>query len=182
VTAGGAGVLAVASRSITGPPPGVPSQLERDLVFEGLLAFSDPLRAAVPQAVRELLGAGVGVAMVTGDQPATAAAVAREAGLAGPTFIAAQTRGWSDGELASRAASGCVIARARPEDKLRLVRAAAAAGHVVAVTGDGVNDAPALEAAAIGVAMGRTGRDVAREAAGLVLPGDNFAPLTPARA
>jgi len=77
LTAGGARVLAVASRTITGPPPGVPSQLERDLVFEGLLAFSDPLRAAVPQAVRELLGAGVGVAMVTGDQPATAAAVAR---------------------------------------------------------------------------------------------------------
>lgn len=182
LTAGGARVLAVGSRTITGPPPGIPSQLERDLVFEGLMAFSDHLRAGVPQAVRELLGAGVSVAMVTGDQPATAAAVAREAGLAGPTFIAAQTRGWSDSELASRAAGGCVIARARPEDKLRLVRAAAASGHVVAVTGDGVNDAPALEAAAIGVAMGRSGSDVAREAADLVLADDNFATLARATA
>ena len=182
LTAGGARVLAIASRTITGAPPGMPSQLERDLVFEGLMAFSDPLRAAVPQAVRELLGAGVAVAMVTGDQPATAAAVAREAGLAGPTFIAAQTRGWTDAELASRATGGCVIARARPEDKLRLVRAAAASGHVVAVTGDGVNDAPALEAAAIGVAMGRSGSDVAREAADLVLADDNFATLASAAA
>ena len=182
LTAGGARVLAVASRTITGAPPGLPSQLERDLVFEGLMAFSDPLRGAVPQAVRELLGAGVAVAMVTGDQPATAAAVAREAGLAGPTFIAAQTRGWTNAELAERATGGCVIARARPEDKLRLVRAAAASGHVVAVTGDGVNDAPALEAAAIGVAMGRSGSDVAREAADLVLADDNFATLSRATA
>ena len=182
LTAGGARVLAVASRSIGGSPPGLPSQLERELVFEGLMVFSDPLRAAVPDAVRRLLGAGVSVSMVTGDQSATAAAVARAAGLPGPTFIAAQTRGWSDSELATRAASGCVIARARPEDKLRLVRAAAADGHVVAVTGDGVNDAPALQAAAIGVAMGRSGSDVAREAADLVLSDDNFATLASAAA
>lgn len=182
LTAGGARVLAVASRTINGPPPGIPSQLERELVLEGLMVFSDPLRSAVPDAVRQLLGAGVGVTMVTGDQSATAAAVARAAGLAGPTFIAAQTRGWSDAELASRAMNGCVIARARPEDKLRLVRAAAGAGHVVAVTGDGINDAPALEAAAIGVAMGRSGSDIAREAADLVLSDDNFATLASATA
>jgi len=182
LTAGGSRVLAVASRVIDGPPLGGPSQLERDLVFEGLLAFSDPIRPEVARAVRELQGAGVAVTMVTGDQPATAAAVARTAGLGGPTFIAAQTKAWSSAELASHAARGCVVARARPEDKLRIVQAAAAAGEVVAVTGDGVNDAPALEAAAIGVAMGRSGSDVAREAADLILADDNFATLARAAA
>jgi P-type Ca2+ transporter type 2C len=182
MTAGGARVLAVGSRTIEGPPLGGPSQLERDLVFEGLLAFSDPLRPEVAEAVRELQGAGVAITMVTGDQLATAAAVAREAGLGGPTFIAAQTKAWSASELASRAARGCVVARARPEDKLRIVQAAAAAGEIVAVTGDGVNDAPALEAAAIGVAMGRSGSDVAREAADLILADDNFATLARATA
>jgi Ca2+-transporting ATPase len=116
--------------------------------------------------------------MITGDQPATAEAVARPAGLSGPIFIAAQTRSWTDRELAKRAEVGSVFARARPEDKLRIVRAASAAGEIVAVTGDGVNDAPALEAAALGVAMGRGGSDVAREAADLVLTDDNFATLT----
>ncbi|HKF77763.1 MAG TPA: HAD-IC family P-type ATPase [Candidatus Dormibacteraeota bacterium] len=182
LTAGGARVLAVGSRAIEGAPRGGPSQLERELVFEGLLAFSDPLRPEVPEAVRQLTSAGVAVTMVTGDQPATAAAVARAAGVAGPTFIAAQTRGWSDAELAAHTARGCVVARARPEDKLRIVQAAAAAGQVVAVTGDGVNDAPALEAAAIGVAMGRTGSDIAREAADLVLADDSFATLARAAA
>jgi P-type Ca2+ transporter type 2C len=182
LTAGGARVLAVASRMVQGPPLGGPSHFERDLVFEGLLAFSDPLRPEVPAAVRELLGAGVAVTMVTGDQPATAAAIARSAGLGGPTFIAAQTKAWSDAELAGYAVRGCVVARARPEDKLRIVQAAAASGAVVAVTGDGINDAPALEAAAIGVAMGRSGSDVAREAADLVLSDDNFATLARAAA
>jgi Ca2+-transporting ATPase len=182
LTAGGARVLAVGSRVIQGAPLGGPSQLERDLVFEGLLAFSDPLRPEVSEAVRELQSAGVAVTMVTGDQPATAAAVARAAGLGGPTFIAAQTKAWSEAELASHASRGCVVARARPEDKLRIVQAAAAAGEVVAVTGDGVNDAPALEAAAIGVAMGRSGSDVAREAADLILADDNFATLARAAA
>jgi Ca2+-transporting ATPase len=182
LTAGGARVLAVASRVIDGAPLGGPSQLERDLVFEGLLAFSDPLRPEVAQAVRELQGAGVAVTMITGDQPSTAAAVARAAGLGGPTFIAAQTKAWSAAELAGHAARGCVVARARPEDKLRIVQAAASAGEIVAVTGDGVNDAPALEAAAIGVAMGRSGSDVAREAADLILADDNFATLARAAA
>jgi Ca2+-transporting ATPase len=182
LTADGARVLAVASRTIDGSPGGGPSHLERELVFEGLMAFSDPLRAEVPGAVRDLLTAGVAVTMVTGDQPDTAAAVARAAGLTGPTFIAAQTKAWTDAQLAGYTAGGCVVARARPEDKLRIVRAAAAAGQVVAVTGDGVNDAPALEAAAIGVAMGRSGSDVAREASDLVLTDDNFATLARATA
>jgi Ca2+-transporting ATPase len=182
MTAGGARVLAVACRTLDGPATGGPSGMERNLVFEGLLAFSDPLRPEVVDAVRELQGAGVAVTMVTGDQPATAAAVARAAGLGGPTFIAAQTKTWSDAELAAYAVRGCVLARARPEDKLRIVQAVAASGAVVAVTGDGINDAPALEAAAIGVAMGRGGSDVAREAADLVLADDNFATLARATA
>jgi Ca2+-transporting ATPase len=182
LTAGGARVLAVASRVIVGRPSGGPSRLERELIFEGLLAFSDPLRPEVPRAVRDLQGAGVAITMVTGDQPATAAAIARAAGLGGPTFIAAQIKGWSDEELAARALQGCVVARARPDDKLRIVRAAAATGQVVAVTGDGVNDAPALEAAAIGVAMGRSSSDVAWESADLVLSDDSFATLARATA
>jgi Ca2+-transporting ATPase len=178
----GARVLAVASRSVLEAPAGGPSKLERELVFEGLLAFSDPLRADVPAAVHELQQAGVAVTMVTGDQPATAVSVARPAGLAGPVFHASQTRDWSDQELAVRALRGCIVARAGAEDKLRLVQAAGAAGAVVAVTGDGVNDAPALRAAAIGVAIGRGASDVAREVADLILVDDNFATLVRAAA
>jgi Ca2+-transporting ATPase len=182
LAAGGARVLAVASRTLIKPPSGGPSSLEEQLVFEGLMAFSDPLRPEVPGAVRELQRAGVRVTMITGDQPATAESIARTAGLAGPVLIAAQTKVWTDQELANWASQGCIVARARPEDKLRIVRAAAGAGEIVAVTGDGVNDAPALEAAAIGVAMGRSGADVAREAADLVLADDNFATLVRAMA
>jgi Ca2+-transporting ATPase len=182
LAAGGARVLAVGSRNMVKPPLGGPSSLEERLIFEGLMAFSDPLRPEVPDAVRELQRAGVRVTMITGDQPATADSIARTAGLAGPVLIAAQTKVWTDEELATWAAQGCIVARARPEDKLRIVRAAAGAGEIVAVTGDGVNDAPALEAAAIGVAMGRSGADVAREAADLVLADDNFATLVRAMA
>jgi P-type Ca2+ transporter type 2C len=182
LAAGGARVLAVASRSLVKPPVGGPSALEEQLTFEGLMAFSDPLRPEVPGAVRELQRAGVRVTMITGDQPATADSIARTAGLAGPVLIAAQTKVWTDQELAKWVAEGCIVARARPEDKLRIVRVAAKAGEIVAVTGDGVNDAPALEAAAIGVAMGRSGADVAREAADLVLADDNFATLVRAMA
>jgi Ca2+-transporting ATPase len=182
LAAGGARVLAVASRSLVKPPVGGPSALEEQLTFEGLMAFSDPLRSEVPGAVRELQRAGVRVTMITGDQPATADSIARSAGLAGPVLIAAQTKVWTDQELAKWASEGCIIARARPEDKLRIVRAAAKAGEIVAVTGDGVNDAPALEAAAIGVAMGRSGADVAREAADLVLADDSFVTLVRAMA
>jgi Ca2+-transporting ATPase len=173
---GGARVLAVASRVLSGPDEvnGGPSRLERELVLEGLLAFSDCLRSDVPEAVRDILRDGVGMTMVTGDQAATAESTARQAGLGGPVFIAAQTNMWTDSELAERVTRGCIIARARPEDKLRVVRAAASAGEIVAVTGDGANDVPALEAANLGVAMGRGGTDVARDAAGLVLAQDSF--------
>jgi P-type Ca2+ transporter type 2C len=173
----GSRVLGVGSRPLRTMATPDRDGLERDLVFEGLLVFSDPLRPEVPAAVHELNGAGVAVSMVTGDQAPTATAIAEAAGLHGQTFLMADTQRLSDEELAAQAARGCVFARARPEDKLRIVRAAGEAGQVVAVTGDGVNDAPALAAAAIGVAMGRGGSDVAREAADLVLTDDNFATL-----
>lgn len=183
LAASGARVLAVASRSVAAVAPvGGPSRLEEELVFEGLMAFSDPLRPEVATAVRRLQRAGVRVTMITGDQPATATSIARAAGLGGPVLIAAQTKLWTAQELASWASRGCVLARARAEDKLRIVRAAVAAGEIVAVTGDGANDAPALEAANIGVAMGRSGADVAREASDLVLADDSFATLVMAMA
>jgi P-type Ca2+ transporter type 2C len=173
-------VLAVASREFSGPPQGGPTWLEQDLVFEGLLLCTDTLRPEVPGAMRDLFRNGVSVCMVTGDQQATAGAVGRAAGLGGPVFIAAQTKRWEDKDLAHRASLGSVFARARPEDKLRIVQAATSAGEVVGVTGDGVNDAPALKAAAVGVAMGASGSDVAREAADLVLAADNFGTLSTA--
>jgi Ca2+-transporting ATPase len=182
LASGGARVLAVASREMAGPPTGGPSALERDLVLEGFLAFSDPLRPEVPAAIDELFRAGVAVTMVTGDGPATAESVARQAGLGGPVFIGAQIRSWAQDEIAARTAEGCVVARARPEDKLHIVQAATAAGEVVAVTGDGVNDAPALLAAALGVAIGRGGSEAARESADMVLADDNFATLARAAA
>jgi Ca2+-transporting ATPase len=177
---GGGRVLAVASREFSGPPQGGPTVFETDLVFEGLLLCTDTLRPEVPVAMRDLFRNGVSVCMVTGDQQATAGAIGRAAGLGGPVFIAAQTKRWEDKDLAHRASLGSVFARARPEDKLRIVQAATSAGEVVGVTGDGVNDAPALKAAAVGVAMGASGSDVAREAADLVLAADNFGTLATA--
>jgi Ca2+-transporting ATPase len=178
----GARVLAVGSRTISSPAEvsGGPSMLERDLIFEGLLAFADSLRDDVPEAVGDLLRDGVSITMVTGDGAATAESAARQAGLGGPVFIAAQTTGWTDHELADRVSRGCIIARARPEDKLRVVRAATAASEIVAVTGDGLNDVPALEASHLGVAMGRGGTDVARDAANVVLAQDSFTALASA--
>jgi P-type Ca2+ transporter type 2C len=169
-------VLAVASRQIA-DGAGEREALESDLVFEGLLVLSDPIRKGVPEAVAELQGAGVSVSMVTGDQAATAVAVARQIGLGGRALSAAEMGEITDSELARIAGDGAVFTRTRPEDKLRIARALEAAGEVVAMTGDGVNDAPALKAAAIGVAMGRGGSDVARETADLILTDDNFTTL-----
>jgi Ca2+-transporting ATPase len=124
----------------------------------------------------------VAVSVVTGDQAGTAAAVAKTAGLDLPVFSPTEVAGFDDAALAVRAKAGAIFARTQPADKLRIVRSLAAAGEVVAVTGDGVNDAPALRAATIGVAMGRGGTDVAREAADLVITDDNFATLVRAMA
>jgi Ca2+-transporting ATPase len=144
--------------------------------FVALLGLADPLRPTVPQAMRECLEAGVRVVMITGDFPATALAIAREAGLASaPSLVSgAELDAMSDDELRARLAGIDIFARVVPAQKLRIVNALKARGEVVAMTGDGVNDAPALKASDIGIAMGGRGSDVAREAAAIVLLDDDF--------
>ncbi len=150
--------------------------------FVGLLAFEDPLRRTVPPAIRECHAAGVRVVMITGDYPVTAVNIARQAGIASPDSVLTgpELDGMSDAELARRAPGVHVFARVVPEQKLRIVEALKAAGELVAMTGDGVNDAPALKAAHIGIAMGGRGSDVAREAAALVLLDDDFSSIVAA--
>ncbi|WP_343038975.1 HAD-IC family P-type ATPase [Mycolicibacterium chubuense] len=143
----------------------------------GLVALQDPPRPNIVEALENCRRAGIRVAMVTGDHPGTAAAIAREIGLVRQTecvLIGAELPADLDdlGALLDR--DGVVVARVTPEDKLRIARALRLRGHIVAMTGDGVNDAPALREAAIGVAMGRSGTDVAREAADVILLDDNF--------
>jgi Ca2+-transporting ATPase len=151
---------------------------EGGLKFLGLVGLADPLRPDAANAVRECREAGVRVVMVTGDYPTTAAAIGRQAGVGqGQTLTGTELSSMNDSELASRAQAITVFARILPDQKLRIVRALQAAGDVVAMTGDGVNDAPALKAAEIGIAMGARGTDVARSAADLVLLDDSFASI-----
>jgi Ca2+-transporting ATPase len=172
-SAQGRRVLAVAEADWHDEPLEEPSRYPFRLV--GLLLLADPLRAGVPEAVAQCRAAGIRVVMITGDFPGTALHIAREAGLeAGEALTGAEIAAMDDAALAAAARRINVFARVRPEQKLRLVRAYRAAGEVVAMTGDGVNDAPALKAAHIGIAMGRRGTDVAREAAALVLLEDDF--------
>ena len=171
-------VLAFAERLFeVAPEPG--ADVESDLTFVGLIGLADPPRAEARDAVEACRVAGIGVAVVTGDHPATAAAVARAVGLEtdGDVLTGADLDLLSDDELREALGVTRVFARAKPADKLRIVQAAQARGEVVAVTGDGVNDAPALAAADVGVAMGETGTDVAREAADIVLADDDFATI-----
>ena len=144
--------------------------------FVGLIGLADPLRDGVPDAMRECRAAGVRVIMITGDYPATARAIAREAGLAqDPRIVSgAELDTLDDAALAARLPEIDVFARVVPAQKLRIVSALKARGDVVAMTGDGVNDGPALKAAHIGIAMGGRGTDVAREAAAIVLLDDAF--------
>ena len=145
--------------------------------LRGLIGFADALRSGIPEAMREAVAAGIQVVIVTGDHPATAMAIAREAGLeAGTVTLGAEVEAWSDEELAAHLSGLRVIARSTPDQKRRIVQVARAAGRLVAVTGDGVNDAPALHAADVAVAMG-SGTAVAREASDLVLGDDSFATL-----
>ena len=170
-------VLAVARRPAV--PSGVPVlEAEQDLELLGLVGLQDPPRRGVAAALADCRRAGIRVAMVTGDHPATAAAVAREIGLsaADPVVITGDELPEDEQVLAALVdRDGVVLSRIEPEDKLRIARALQSRGHVVAMTGDGVNDGPALQAADIGIAMGRTGTDVAREAADLVLLEEDFA-------
>lgn len=160
-------------------------ELEQNLVLIGLVAMFDPPRPEVPDAIAQCHQAGIKVTMVTGDYGLTAEAIARQIGLIGERVRVVTGEGMghlSDAQLRQilKYRSGLVFARMSPEHKLRLVEAYKAMGDVVAVTGDGVNDAPALRAANIGIAMGMNGTDVAREAADIVLTDDNFATIVSA--
>lgn len=178
LAAHGLRVLAVASGNAPGTESAALPDDPRQFVlrYEGLIAFVDPLRASAPAAVGRVRAAGLTVMMITGDYPSTALAIAHEAGIdcAGGALSGPEIDQLDDAALIQSMRSVRVYARIRPEQKLRLVQALKGAGEVVAMTGDGVNDAPALKAAHIGLAMGGRGTDVAREAAGIVLLDDDF--------
>jgi Ca2+-transporting ATPase len=154
-------------------------QHDFDFEFIGLLALSDPIRETVPEAVRECYQAGIRVIMITGDYPATAMNIAREIGLKNyeVSISGPELQAMTEDELCERIKNVNVFARVVPEQKLKIVNALKRNREIVAMTGDGVNDAPALKAANIGIAMGEKGTDVAREASSLVLMDDNFASI-----
>jgi Ca2+-transporting ATPase len=154
---------------------------EDDLDFLGLALLWDPPRPEVPDAVAEAQQSGVRVLMITGDHPATAAEIARRVGIAAPVVATGgELERIEQGELRELVARANVFARVSPEQKLAIVDALKSNGEIVAVTGDGVNDAPALKRSDVGIAMGKRGSDVAREVADLVLLDDNFATLVAA--
>ena len=181
LAAEGLRVLAVASARM--PADRLPkSHHDIDLTYLGLIGLEDPLRPDVPGAVAECQSAGIRVIMITGDYPATAQSIAGKAGIAGDGAVITgpELEAMPEDELARRIGRIHIFARVLPEQKLRIVRALKANSEVVAMTGDGVNDAPALKAAHIGIAMGGRGTDVAREAAALVLLDDDFASIVAA--
>jgi Ca2+-transporting ATPase len=184
LAARGLRVLAVATRRLPGGslPAGVDelTALVDDLTFEGLVGIADPPRPEARDAIALSRRAGIDVKMITGDHARTATAIARELGIDGETVTGRELASMSDEELTARIDDIGVFARVAPEHKLRIVRALQRRGEVVAMTGDGVNDAPALKQADIGVAMGITGTEVSREAATMVLTDDNFATIVDA--
>ena len=146
-----------------------------DFEYVGLIGFADPLRSNVPAAVEECRSAGIRVLMITGDYPATARAIGGQAGLDATKVLSGdEIDALTDESLAARVRDTSIFARIRPNQKLRIVQCLKANGEVVAMTGDGVNDAPAIKAAHIGIAMGGRGTDVAREASAIVLLDDDF--------
>ena len=159
--------------------PGDPREL--DFTFAGFVGLADPLRTSVPSSVAECRSAGIRVVMITGDYPVTARAIAGPAGIDGSRILTGDMlKAMTDAELAEQVRATSVFARIMPEQKLRIVNALKADGQVVAMTGDGVNDAPSLKAAHIGIAMGGRGTDVAREAAAVVLLDDDFSAIVTA--
>ena len=178
MAASGLRVLAMAY-SRRSPLDPVPVRLDdpQGLVFLGLQGMRDPPRAGVREAIAGCRDAGIRVLMITGDHAATARTVGTELGIAAPAdpvLTGADLEGMSDDDLRERVSRVSIYARVSPEHKHRVVRTLRSLGHVVAVTGDGINDAPALRTADVGVAMGKSGTDVAREAADIVLADDNF--------
>lgn len=188
LSAQGRRLLAVAERWMPSgetPPEGrAADQVERGLRFLGLVAISDPPRPESLEAIRACKDGGIRVVMITGDHPRTAAAVAAELGIPEPgraeVLSGPELDKLSFEELQRRIEGGAVYARVSPENKLDIVRAWKARGSVVAMTGDGVNDAPALKEASIGVSMGRGGTEVARQASSMILTDDNFATIVSA--
>lgn len=177
-------VLGVAYRILPARPEEVSStEMEKDLVFVGLIGMIDPARPEVAPALHTAATAGIRTIMITGDYPNTARAIAEEIGLMRPghqVLTGTQLNAMSDDELCRQVEITDVFARVSPEHKMRIVEALRANGEVVAMTGDGVNDAPAIKLADIGVAMGITGTDVAKETADMVLTDDNYASIVSA--
>lgn len=176
-------VLGVAFRPLRGPIlDGQGESLEQDLIFVGLVGMIDPPRAEVKDAVDRAKTAGIRPVMITGDHPLTAAHIAQQLGIAtdGETLTGRDLDRLSVAELEGVVEDVSVYARVSPEHKLKIVQALQERGHIAAMTGDGINDAPALRTADIGVAMGITGTDVAKEAADMVLLDDNFATIVAA--
>jgi sodium/potassium-transporting ATPase subunit alpha len=185
LAAAGYRVIAVAGRSLDPADGTDQARCERDLVVEGLLCLEDPLRAEVPAAVERCRNAGIDVVLITGDHPETARSVAVQAGIVGedvdPGRVMALGSDLEDATVeavAERIDRGArIFARSTPEQKMTIVRALQKRQKIVAMTGDGVNDAPSLKAADVGIAMGASGTDVARESAQIVLLDDNFASI-----
>jgi Ca2+-transporting ATPase len=174
-TANGWRILAV-GEAAWGAPAWADDPRAYPFIWLGFVALADPLRHDVPEAIAQCRAAGVRVVMITGDYPGTALTIARQAGISteGGVLTGADIAAMDEPALAHAVRRVNVFARVRPEQKLRLITAYKTGGEVVGMTGDGVNDAPALRAASIGIAMGRRGTDVAREAAALVLVDDDF--------
>ncbi|MFZ2284721.1 MAG: cation-translocating P-type ATPase [Lutibacter sp.] len=158
------------------------TQAEFEFEFVGFMGLEDPIRPEVPQAIKECYDAGIKVIMITGDYPSTAKSIALQAGMNANELVLTGTdlMNMNDTELKEKIKSVNIFARIVPEQKLQIIRALKANGEIVAMTGDGVNDAPALKAADIGIAMGGKGTDVAREASSLVLLDDNFSSIVSA--
>ena len=158
------------------------SQHDFDFKFIGLIGLADPVRPAVPAAIQECYNAGIRIVMITGDYPATAQNIAGQIGLKNPgdVIMGSELDKMSAGELQKRCKEANIFSRVQPEQKLLIVNALKANGEVVAMTGDGVNDAPALKSAQIGIAMGDRGTDVAREASDIVLLDDDFSSIVEA--
>ncbi len=176
-------VLAFAYRDLGQEETGEPASLAHDLIFTGLVGFEDPPRDNVRKAIQECKDAGIDIVMVTGDQRITAVAIAKELDIFHPgdeVMTGDELDRISEDDLKARAGKTAVYARVLPEQKIRVVKVLQSNGKVVAVTGDGVNDSPALKLADVGIAMGATGTEVAKEASDIVLQDDNFATIVDA--